>query len=220
VRGPKIISDFASGNLRFEQFLTKHLGGVIVPQELRLIAYDNCDLLIPDWHNNHRSQIEFNKVDLLKNLITSPQNTSYTPSDLTVCFGFMHHVPTFHARLNLIQTLIDTAKPNSLIIISFWGFANTAQSKLKYYEMTQRFVADYEKASSHSLKLESVDYLIGWQNKPNTDRYCHNFTNLEIQQIVEKFSNKAEIVDKFQADGKTDKQNFYLILRKKPSTSH
>lgn len=128
---------------------------------------------------------------------------------LIVSFGFIHHVPTFNARLALIDEMINAAEPHGVIIISLWRFMND-----------ERFARKAE-ASTHAAceelgisDLDVNDYILDWQGKPHAFRYCHHFADDEIDEIVEHASERTELVDRFEADGRNGRSNTYLVFQK------
>jgi SAM-dependent methyltransferase len=62
--------------------------------------------------------------------------------------------------------------------------------------------------------LEQGDYLLGWKNLPGQYRYCHHFSDEEIDWLIAELSSSARVVASFCADGKTDNLNHYVVLRR------
>ena len=67
-----------------------------------------------------------------------------------------------------------------------------------------------------SSQLEVGDYFLGWQNEPGLWRYCHHFSEAEIDALVAAAceDGKAEEIVRFSADGKSGAMNRYVVLRK------
>ena len=43
-------------------------------------------------------------------------------ADISVSFGFMHHVPLPEWRVQLLNSLIEATKPGGFVCVSFWEF--------------------------------------------------------------------------------------------------
>lgn len=59
------------------------------------------------------------------------------------------------------------------------------------------------------------DYLLGWQDTQGLYRYCHHFDEPEIERLLAAVADSAELVSRFEADGKTGNLNEYVVLRVK-----
>lgn len=63
--------------------------------------------------------------------------------------------------------------------------------------------------------LEPNDYFLGWKNEPGDYRYCHHFSNEEIDQIIAALAPHATAVESFSADGKPGNLNRYVVFKRK-----
>ena len=63
--------------------------------------------------------------------------------------------------------------------------------------------------------LEPNDYFLGWKNEPSNYRYCHHFSNEEIDRIITALAPHATVVESFSADGKPGNLNRYVILQRR-----
>ena len=63
--------------------------------------------------------------------------------------------------------------------------------------------------------LEPNDYFLGWKNEPDNYRYCHHFSNEEIDRIITALAPHATVVESFSADGKPGNLNRYVILQRR-----
>jgi len=200
------VFDLACGNLRFEQFLQEELPGIPI------IAYgiDNCDALLPTtgfdsliFNYQHLDVLRTLQQDrVLTDIIEAP------PCDICVCFGFMHHVPTQAARIQVLDGLIRQTRPGGFIALSFWQFMNSEKLRAKA-------CASHEKALS-VLDIDGLgenDYLYGWQHTTDAFRYCHSFTDAEINRLIEAVSDTTTLVSRFSSDGRTHNLNTYVVLR-------
>lgn len=62
--------------------------------------------------------------------------------------------------------------------------------------------------------LEPNDYFLGWKNEPGNYRYCHHFSNEEIDQIIAALAPHAMVVESFSADGKPGNLNRYVVFKR------
>ena len=63
--------------------------------------------------------------------------------------------------------------------------------------------------------LEPNDYFLGWKNEPSNYRYCHHFSNEEIDRIIVALAPHATVVESFSADGKPGTLNRYVVFKRK-----
>ena len=186
--------------MRFKSFLDECYGN-----DLAYFAIDSCTELVPEEYVESFQELDIIDVlvdDCFNERVKAPQ------CDLVVCFGFMHHVPTFELRAALMRGLADKTGEGGAVAVSFWRFASDEALRKKALESTEHALQAYE------LELEEGDYLLGWQNKEGAYRYCHSFTEDEALRIAESCDD-LEIVDKYAADGKSGDLNGYLVLRKR-----
>ena len=62
--------------------------------------------------------------------------------------------------------------------------------------------------------LEPNDYFLGWKNEPSNYRYCHHFSNEEIDRIIAALAPHATVVESFSADGKPGNLNRYVVFKR------
>ena len=130
--------------------------------------------------------------------------------DRVVCFGFFHHVPGEERRAHLLEALLSLARPGGLVAVSLWRFADHEPLCQKAERSTAQALAAREELTG---ALELGDYLLGWGETEGAFRYCHSFSEKEIDRLVQTVDGKAQLLDRFQADGRTNKMNEYLVLR-------
>lgn len=137
--------------------------------------------------------------------IASQQLTKHLPlasADLLVCLAVLHHIPSYHLRLRILQQFHQLLKPGGTLIISAWQFMNDqrAQSKL----ITPEEISDLD---PHDLEIN--DHFLGWQNIPQAIRYCHLIDEQEAKRLFIEAGFK--INKTFFADGQDQRSNLYLI---------
>lgn len=220
------VLDLACGNLRFASFLSSALQDV----HLDYYAVDNCVDLA--WGESLPPQVSvrFQELDivgaLLVGLPTGPDDRLSTGPDdrlpaladlvplcdLVVSFGFLHHVPTRDARVALMRALVSQTNPGGACCVSLWRFmsdpALAARALATTAEATRELAID-------RADLGEGDYLLGWQGRPHAFRYCHSFGEGEVDALVAAVASDAELVARFDSDGRSGALNTYLVLRRK-----
>lgn len=210
------VLDIACGNLRFETFLEREHPTI----DWRFFAVDNCEPLVDSSDAAIAENVNFTCEDIIANMLEGlpafePANTPAFarsfPFDLVVSFGFMHHIPGFDLRVRLLKEALSYVKPGGHLAVSFWQFLNDEARR----EKVQRTHAEaLDRLVLRPDDLEPGDYLIGWKNLPGQYRYCHHFSDAEIDRIIAELAPHASVVASFLADGKTGDLNRYIVFRR------
>ena len=195
------ILDIACGNMRFERFVDESCACAYS----NALALDMCEELACEM-----DRVTFKALDIIETLAREESlvdGLEPTEFDLTVCFGFMHHIPTFDLRKRLIKEMCGSTIRGGLICISFWQFMNDpafADKVRKTHGMAQEVL---------SLDLDENDYLLGWQGSYERARYCHHFDDEEIDALMVSVP-ECRLVERYQADGRTGAMNCYIVLER------
>ena len=207
------VLDVACGNLRFERYLADALPG----RMLSGWAVDNCEPLVEAGERSEfgpLSRIAFQNLDVIARLsggrLWESLEAPDASRDLAVSFGFMHHVPLECWRAELLRTLIAKVRPGGFVAVSFWRFLNSDKLARKAQETTIR-----ARAELGIPELPPNDYLLGWQDTQGLYRYCHHFDEPEIERLLAAVADSADLVSRFEADGRTGNLNEYVVLRVK-----
>ena len=210
---PLRVLDLACGNLRFERYLADALPCKM----LSGYAVDNCDPLVEAGERNESdalSRMSFQNLDAIERLsagcLREALEAPDASCDLAVSFGFMHHVPLERWRVELLRALIAKVRPGGFVAVSFWRFLNSDKLARKAKETTSR-----ARAELGIPELSPNDYLLGWQDTQGLYRYCHHFDEPEIERLLAMMADSADLVSRFEADGKTGNLNEYVVLRVK-----
>lgn len=210
---PLCVLDLACGNLRFERYLADALPN----RMLSGYAVDNCAPLVEAGERNESdalSRMSFQNLDAIERLSAGCLRESLeapdASCDLAVSFGFMHHVPLECWRVGLLRALVAKVRPGGFVAVSFWRFLNSDKLARKAQETTDR-----ARAELGLPELPSNDYLLGWQDTQGLYRYCHHFDEPEIERLLAAVADSADLVSRFEADGKTGNLNEYVVLRVK-----
>ena len=197
------IIDYACGNLRFERFCR----GFDELADCRFFAIDSCEPLVGGSEG-----VDFIKLDIVSCLNACEDFKVMIPNsecDVAVCFGFMHHVPSFESRARLLRWIVESVLPGGIIAVTFWRFMDDEKLSISAERHT---IAAREELG---IELDANDYLIGWQGRPGVYRYCHHFNDEEIFQLIDSIGHHADLTCRFRADGRNGNMNDYLILKRR-----
>ena len=197
------VLDLACGNLRFATFLRSELPQTI----LSYYAVDNCDALVP-----HDLPVNYQHLDLLDVLLQGHRLSEAIEApecDLSVCFGFMHHVPCREYRKAVLDSLIQHTRPGGYIMVTFWQFLKDNTLKAKALALQDKALKEKDLPI-----LDEGDFLLDWDNLPGVYRYCHNFSNSEIFKLIKGVLPEVSLVSHFIADGRANTLNFYIVLKR------
>lgn len=224
-----VVLDVACGNLRFEKFLASQL----LERHIQVWALDSCDELLPqtcagtlvekvnadgadtpDATDVHL-QINYLHCDVMEAIGSSKAFTyGIHQADISVSFGFMHHVPLPEWRVQLLNSLIEATKPGGFVCVSFWEFLADEGLAAKAYKTHERALAELGPVwGFSSADFNDGDFLLGWRNTPGAYRYCHSFSTSEVDALIATVSHRAECVARFRADGRTETLNEYIVLQ-------
>lgn len=204
---PFRVLDLACGNLRFERFLSESLS----VSAIDAWTFDACDELVfsgcaPGVTVHHQN------LDVTAELFAGSDLSATLGQcrcDLAVCFGFMHHVALPRHREQIMKALVDAARPGGMVALSFWQLSQSERLLAKAQETTER--------ATQELGLTGLgpgDYLLGWQDRTDVLRYCHDFSEDELDELSATVSSKAQEIARFSADGKEGNLNRYLLLKR------
>ena len=208
---PFTVLDVGCGNLRFERYLRALLPGV----QMECFAVDNCEALLPDEEAlaNEFPFVRFQKMDVLGRLVHEADLAAAfeaPPCQLVSCFGLFHHVPGARYRAALLDALVRCAKPGGFVAVSLWQFMDEPGIAAKAQAVHAQALLD---EGIDAAWLDEGDYLLGWQNVPGAYRYCHHFTDGEVDGLVASVAGRARLVARFSSDGRTGALNTYVVLQ-------
>ncbi|MDO4437331.1 MAG: hypothetical protein Q4B77_05205 [Coriobacteriaceae bacterium] len=242
---PRVL-DLACGNMRFEQFLSAEFPSTA----FAFHAVDSCTALAPT-EALAQVGVTYHEVDVLQRALAGRPAFEDVPAcSLSVCFGFMHHIPSYDLRQRILAELVDRTSPHGLIVVSFWQFMHDERLARKARRADQLARGDTTRSSSDSsnsaafqdthlprdlcvreiedrrinesptfpaidlTQLDQHDHFLGWQSDPSPLRYCHHFTESEIDALVASVAPRAQEVARFSADGASDDLNRYVVLKR------
>lgn len=210
---PLRVLDVACGNLRFERFLATEYPGMRVEAQ----CIDSNDELmqagIRELESTDGRLARVYELDVLETLLASERLP--VPSgcfDLAASFGFMHHVPGKQLRRTLLRDLVRSARPGGIVAVSFWQFMDDERLAAKAREAETRLASTPTCKLIAPAALDPGDHFLGWQGNEQALRYCHHFSEDEIDALARSIASKAREIARFSADGKSGGLNRYLIL--------
>ena len=201
---PSSVLDIAAGNSRFQRYVNERC----VQRPIAHYCVDSCEELISE-----SVEVRFQKLDVIECVLSGnllSEAIQAPACDLCTTFGFMHHVPGKHAQMRVLDALLEKTLPKGHIAISFWQFAKEPKRAEKAAKTTTQAM----RVLGLDIDLEPGDYLIGWNDRAGQYRYCHSFSDDEIQELVGYASPYAKLVDSFSADGQNGKANAYVVLER------
>ncbi len=207
------ILDLAAGNLRFEHVIAGKFPNLLIDVD----AIDGCDNLLDNspFEFGENITIHPEKVDII-NALMNDKSIASGSHNLSCSYGFMHHIPTYELHLAALNQLIDSTKEDGLIAVSFWQFMDDEKFASKAQSAHDKALEDLtNQGIDLKTELDENDYLLGWKEESHTYRYCHHFTDDEVAKLVEDVSDRAELIETYQADGKTHQMNRYIIFKKR-----
>lgn len=207
------VLDLACGNLRFEEFLTREFPHA----RFSFNAVDACPALASP-QSLAQANIRYREVDILQHALAGLRSIDGAPAcDLTVCFGFMHHVPSRELRRAVLDTLCAHTAPNGIVAVSFWQFMHDerlARKAMQAGALTADAPSPFSTLGIDVSQLDEHDHFLGWQTDPSPLRYCHHFPEAEIDELVASVGTAAHEVARYSADGTSGTLNRYLVLEK------
>ena len=208
------ILDLACGNLRFEAFLAQAFAG----ERIAAHAVDSCPALAQGALDGLAGSLEldYRCVDVLDALLADPEGGTglegVPPCELAVCFGFMHHVPGSALRRALMAALCERVAPGGIVALSFWQYLR--DPRLARRAAAAEALREEDPALA-GLRLEAGDGFLGWQDDPSPLRYCHSFTEKEVDGLAALAADLGfEEAGRWSADGPAGDLNRYLVLRR------
>lgn len=209
-RLPFRMLDVGCGNLRFERFLAEALPDA----GFEALAVDGCMELPREGEAAPGVGVSAVELDVMRSLELGSLKTDVGegPFDLSAAFGFAHHVPMPQWRRALLETLVEATAPGGLVAVSFWQFENDEKMARKAEAATRRGSREL----GVSLDEGAGDHLLGWKDDEHAFRYCHSFSDAEVDEAEALMRGLgAETVARYAADGtRSGSRNVYVMSRR------
>lgn len=188
------------------------MGEMFPASDLRFVAVDACRGLLPE---EFADNICFVERDIISALLVDGEACGISDEkafDLVVSFGFMHHVPGVEARVALLDGLLAATRPGGHVIVSFWLFADDEGLASRAEKSTEDALSE---GRLSALELDDGDYLLGFGDDSTSLRYCHSFTDRDIDAVLSSVGVSFDLVARFRADGRTNALNEYVVLMRR-----
>lgn len=204
---PEAVADIGCGNGRFLTFLAeKGFAGEYLGIDSSSLLLASAEKQLSENPPASGIKARFNETDLIVDQDALIKQLNSLNPDLIVLFGVMHHIPGREFRKQFIKSLAASLKPGGYLCFTTWEF----QTDPRY---SSRSLNSNEIAAEFGeLELEEGDFILDWKRGERAFRYCHAYSNDEVNEIVENAGLK--IAETFLADGKNSSLNRYYILRK------
>ena len=98
--------------------------------------------------------------------------------------------------------------------MSLWRFLDDARLAAKAEASHEAALAALAQTGAKAAQLEPGDRFLRWQDTQDAFRYCHHFDEGEIARLIAAVGDAAELAARFEADGRSNALNTYLILEK------
>lgn len=201
---PRVL-DVACGNMRFERFLAERVPAI----GLSCLAVDSTPELAED--EPIPRGVQTRTIDVLEPLLDGCDPLRGTGTfDLTVCFGFLHHVPGEKLRRALLDALVRRTRAGGIVALALWQFMDDPR-------LARKALAADEEMRARGFPMDGLDandHFLGWQDGIQPVRYCHHFNEVEIDELSTHLAQRgAYEVDRFSSDGRSGALNRYLICR-------
>ena len=208
---PLHVLDVACGNLRFESHLARSMPNAVIEVQ----ALDACnELAQSSIQLPSNAFASFTHCDVMEELQSGTLADALrfdTWADLSVSFGFLHHIPLPEWRETFLQTLIRATKPGGFSCVSLWRFLTDEGLAAKAKTSTASGIAELGYPEE---QFGKGDCLLGWRNEAGAYRYCHSFSDEEIDDLASAIADEACLKARFQADGRTGTLNEYLVFQR------
>jgi tRNA (uracil-5-)-methyltransferase TRM9 len=178
------VLDVGCGNGRFATFLQSS------DTPVRYVGIDTSPLLLAHARKSHP---EHTFIDGQLHDLDQDQ------FDLVASFGVLHHIAGFSQRAEYMRELAARTGLGGALIVSFWQPA----SGTDFHRKTATPPDD--------IALEPNDYLLGWNGDHSQLRYCHHFTDDEVELMVT--ASGLALASELQGTG-NDATNRYVVLER------
>lgn len=147
-----------------------------------------------------KAKERYPKANFVCEDVVSNIGSIHASYDVVVAFGITHHIPSKELRDQWFLNISKLVKPQGLLAISFWNFDPAKKVKTM-------------PTGIETTELDFNDYILGWDNKQDTYRYCHLYSESELEIITNIFNqNGIQLIHRYCDDGKTKNGNTYLIF--------
>ncbi len=196
IQDPKVL-DIGCGNGRFGVFLRE---GKPDFDETGYVGIDMDSYLLKRAQESLPGAT-FIKADLM-DFGLEDLNLPHKNYDLIVLFGFLHHIPLFEKRLDILKKLPSFLSHKGKIVLSSWEFTDMPN-------FPENTVA-WEEFDIDPKDVEEGDYLLTWSKGVEAVRYCHYLSPDEVQELC--FDSGLCMADSYKTGKRGDAYNRYFVI--------
>jgi SAM-dependent methyltransferase len=196
VKDGQCIMDWGCGNGRLISFLKS--------KDIRYYGLDISQGLLKFAKKNHQTPANKGKVSFF---CTAHREKKFKDDffDLVFMVASFHHLPDKKTRLNLLKKTYRELKAGGFLLMSVWNLESKwAKKKL------------IRSSKSGWKKLADNDFMIPWKSpegKIEVERYYHNFSKTEIEELLKSAGFKIVKNDYCQKTNWTDgKEGRNLVI--------
>lgn len=197
-----MVVDVGCGNGRWLSFLSQQR----LPQ--RAIGIDIDSLML------NQARIKFAKfpeycfyqADCIQDLKNTLNKLISDNCSLMTAFGLWHHIPSYELRLYNLYQMTQYLSDEGIVCVSLWQFAKDPS----YTHKLIRPEEVYAQVGVEVSEFESGDYFLGWQDDKTVLRYCHSFSDEEIDKLASDLGLPYRVIMGYD----NDRTNKYLIVGK------
>ena len=162
-------------------------------------------------------------MEVLENALTGTRFIDDLPTcDLTLCLGFVDHVPSLERRSAVLGTLCAHRAQTGLIAGSIWQFmydATLARKGMQPGALAGDTSSPFAGLGLDTSPLQEHDHFLGWQADPSPLRYSQHIPETEVDELEASVATLAREVERDSADGSSGSHNQKQVLEKLRSTS-
>ncbi len=218
---PYRIVDIGCGNLRFEKMLSGKVTACGMDARIDAVCVDCTQGLLDEGlfqSADDLAQVDIDArcidvIDAIARDDSLAGKIDVEGANLAVCFAVMHHIPLPEWRCALLDSMVDMVAPKGYIALSFWQYSKDEKICEKARIATMRAEAD----TGISLDTALGDHFLGWQDVNGCYRYCHDFSETDINELLACVSsNRDDLIEvsRFSADGRSGTLNRYVVLQR------
>ncbi len=127
---------------------------------------------------------------------------SGTNFDCAVVLAFLHHIPDFDLRAQVIRDVAAVLKPEGYVILSTWRFLA--------HQRMRRKIVDWDAVGIDESDLDPGDYLLDWKRGGRGFRYCHMVDEGEVEELAA--TSGLVVREIFRAGGREGDLSLFAIL--------
>ncbi len=209
---PPAVLDVGCGNGRFGAFLAGRWR-----RDLPYAGLDGCAALLRAAARRLAGVLEAPELHRLDVVEQDPAAVlDARRPDLIALFGVLHHVPGRGRRRQLLRRLGRLLAPSGVLAVSIWRLDRTPRfdRRIVPWERYNRRCARRGLEPIDLAALQAGDVLLSWGGDDRHPRYCHFPDDAEIESWIAEV--ESPLVDRFEADGPSGRDNLYLMWRAEP----